>query len=112
MTLDEKIILYKELQAKVKELETQKQKVYQEILGSFSNDQVQLETGQFLLKKFTRFTIKTSIEDARTLEATKTEETVDKDKIKQILYSGGSVPNVTESNYFFVHNQSLADASK
>lgn len=104
MSLEEKIVIYKELQAKIKELEEEKQKIYQEILASFPPDEKELLSDHYRVKKYSRFTIKTTLDEARPFKATKMEEIVDKDKIKQLVLSGLLVPNVTEANYFFIHN--------
>lgn len=102
MTLEEKILEYKALNAKIKELEESKQKVYQEILSSFPPDKTSIHSENFRVNQYTRLSIKTSLEDARPFKATKTEEVVDKDKIKELVLSGIFVPDVTESRYFFI----------
>lgn len=105
MSIEEKVLAYQDLRAKIKALEEEKQKIYQEILDAFPTNELLIESEHFRLKKHTRLSIKTTVEQARAFDATKTEEIVDKDKIKQLIYSGTFVPNVKESSYFFVHER-------
>jgi hypothetical protein len=105
MTLEEKVLAYKDLRAKISALEEERQKIYQEILSAFPANEKLIEAESFQIKKHTRLNIKTTLEEARAFNATKTDEIVDKDKIKELVFSGTFVPNVTESNYFFIHNR-------
>jgi|JI9StandDraft_1071089.scaffolds.fasta_scaffold04512_9 hypothetical protein len=111
MCLEEKILKYKELQVELKKLEEEKEKVYAEILQSFSHDEKEIFSENYRVKKCVRINIKTTLDEARALQATKTEELVDKDKIKELLHSGITVPNVTEATYFFIHNLEKEDSS-
>ncbi|HUD01029.1 MAG TPA: hypothetical protein VMR37_01765, partial [Rhabdochlamydiaceae bacterium] len=105
MSLEEKILKYRQLQEHIKLLEEQKQKIYQEILQSFPKDSQEIFSDNFRLRRYFRLTIRTSLEEARTFDATKTEEFVDKEKIKKLIHQGILVPNVTEASYFFIHER-------
>lgn len=58
--------------------------------------------GEYEISKRTRVNIKTPIEVARELGATKQEETVDNTKIKKLYTSGVKVEGVTETAYLSV----------
>jgi hypothetical protein len=109
MSLEEKIVEYQLINAQIKELEATKQKVYKEILKELPRNQKVVFSENFQISQHTRFTIKTSLEEARPFNATKVEEIVDKEKIKQLVLSGLLVPNVTEARYFFI--KSLIEAN-
>ncbi len=102
MSLEEKVLKYKQIQNEIKRLETEKEIVYEEILHSFQQDEKELFSESFRVRKYVRLSIKTTVEEAKAFGATKVEELVDKDKIKEIIHSGVLVPNVTETNYFLV----------
>lgn len=104
-SLEEKVLAYKELRAKISALEEERQKVYQEILAAFPENELIIEAENFRIKKHTRLTIRTTVEEARAFNATKVDEIVDKDKIKKLVFSGTFVPNVTEASYFFIHDR-------
>lgn len=105
MTLEEKIIEYKALQEQIKALEEKKAELYKQILASFPRDSGEINSENYRVKRYTKFTIRTTVEEARAFQATKVEESVDKEKIKELIHSGIFVPNVTEASYFFIHNQ-------
>ncbi len=104
MSLEEKILKYKQIQEQVKRLEEEKQHVYKEILQSFSQDEKEVFSANYRVKRYFRMTIKTTVDEARNFQATRTEEIVDKEKIKELVHSGIFVPNVTESAYFFIYS--------
>jgi hypothetical protein len=103
VSLEEKIVKYVQIQEQIKALEEVKQQIYQEILGSFHLDSQEIFSESYRVKRHFRINIKTTVEEARPFQAIKTEEVVDKDKIKELLHSGVLVPNVTETSYFFIH---------
>lgn len=104
MSLEEKIVRYREIQEKIKLLEEEKKKVYQEILDSFPDCQKEIFSQTCRVRKFVRMTIKTTLEEARIFQATKTEEIVDKDKIKALIKTGMSIPNVDQVAYFLIQD--------
>jgi hypothetical protein len=105
MTLEEKIIEYKELQAQIKVLEEKKAESYKEILASFPKNSQEINSENFRVKRYTKFTIRTTLEEARAFQATKVEESVDKERIKELIHTGICIPHVTETSYFFIYNQ-------
>lgn len=58
--------------------------------------------GEYEVAKRTRINIKVDVEKARELGATKTEETVDNAKIKNLHVSGVNIEGVTETEYLSV----------
>lgn len=53
----------------------------------------------FLVRRYNRLCIKLTIQQARTLNAIKLEETVDKDRIKDMYNKGQSIDGVSEIQY-------------
>ncbi|MEN9343400.1 MAG: hypothetical protein RLZZ453_187 [Chlamydiota bacterium] len=106
MSLEENIIKYKQLQEAIKKLEEEKQNVYKEILQAFPPDEKEIFSENYQVKKHLRVTIRTTLEEARSFQATKIEEVIDKQKIKEYIRQGIAIPNVTETGYFFVHPRS------
>ncbi len=102
--LEEKILRYKQIQEQVKKLEEEKQHVYKEILQSFPQEETEIFSERYRVKRYSRMTIKTTVEEARVFQATRIEEIIDKEKIKELVQSGILVPNVTEASYFFIHD--------
>src|SRR5580704_538756 len=103
-SLEEKILKYRQCQEQIKLLEEEKQQLYHEILQSFPRETPEIFSDHFRVKRYCRLNIKTTLEEARSFNATKTEELVDKDKIKTLIHQGVLVPNVTETVYFLIHD--------
>ena len=103
MSLEETILKYKQIQEQIKKLEEEKKKAYEEILNSFTPDKDEIFSKSFRVKKHSSIKIKTTVSEARAFHATKNEEVVDKEKIKELNSSGVCIPNVTKSTYFFIH---------
>ncbi len=102
MTLEEKVRVYKELGQKIAEMELQKKAIVAEILQLFPKEAKTVQVAEYSVKRMARLTIKTSLENARQIGAVKFEELVDKDKIKQLVYRGHAVPDVSEIQYIQV----------
>ncbi len=94
--LEEKAAAYRALKTKVDELEKQKRALGAEILQLLPQDAEKISVGAYRVKRMSRLSIRTSVETARQLGAVKTEEVVDKDKIKELVLQGIAVPDVTE----------------
>jgi hypothetical protein len=97
MNLEEQIKLHQELSKKIAELEEKKQ-----ILGISILQQMQskvLQVPGFLVRQYSRLCIKTSIEEARSLQATKVDEVIDKDKIKMLYNNGEPINGISEVRY-------------
>ena len=104
MNLEDQIKLHKALSKKIEELEEEKR-----ILGLAIMQQMQSKTLRipgFVVRCCNRLSIKLSIEEARSLNAVKLEELVDKEKIKSIYNSGQSITGVSEIHYIQITEQS------
>lgn len=104
MDLEDQIKLHKELSKKIEEMEDQKR-----VLGLAIMQQMQSKTLRipgFLVRCCSRLSIKLSIEEARSLDAIKLEELIDKDKIKALYNSGQSINGVSEIQYIQISEQS------
>ena len=97
MNLEEQIRAYNELGKNIDELEQQKK-----ALGAAIMQQMQEKTmrvADYLVRRYSRLSIKLSTEEARTLDAIKIEEAVDKGKIKALYQLGKPMQGVSEIQY-------------
>lgn len=97
MNLEGQINAYNELRKKIEELEQQKKALGTAIMKQMEGKTMRV--ADYLVRRYSRLSIKLSIEEARTLDAIKMEETVDKDKIKALYQLGKLVPGVSEIEY-------------
>jgi len=97
MSIEEKIQKYKELGQIIESLEQQKKELGSEILKEMP--QKTLQTTDYLVRRYSRLMIKTSLEEARYFNAIKMTEIVDKEKIKYLHQLGQPVPGVAEIQY-------------
>jgi hypothetical protein len=97
MTLEEQVRRHKEISRLLDDLEAEKKALGEVILSAMSEKKMNL--GPYLVKKCSRVSISSTIEEARNLNATKMEEVVDKDKLKQLYSTGESVPGIKETVY-------------
>ena len=97
MDLKEQIKLHKELSKKIEELESQRKALSLAIMQQMQSKTLRLEG--FLVRCCSRLSIKISIEEARSLQAVKLEETIDRDKIKALYNSGQTIQGVSELRY-------------
>ena len=81
MDLAEKIATYKQLIQQIEMLEEEKRKISQEIISEMPDKK--FETAEWKATRYERLSIRPALELARLLDATKMEEQVDKEKIKQ-----------------------------
>jgi hypothetical protein len=102
MNLEEQIKLHKELSRKIEELESQKKALGSKIMQQMQSKTLRL--GEFFVRCCSRISIKLSIEEARSLNAIKLEETVDKDKIKTLYRNGQPIKGVSEIQYIQISN--------
>jgi len=101
MNLEEQVRLHKEISLKVDELEAEKKALTQSIMQSMPGNS--LELGKYVVKKCSRLSITSSLEEARPYEAVKLEEVVDKDKLKKLYNSGQNmIPGIKEIRYIQV----------
>lgn len=97
MSLEEQIRLHKEISKKIEELEEQKRTLSQSIMQAMTGKTLQL--GDYLVKRFSRLSISMTPDQARTFNAVKFEEVVDKEKIKMLYRSGNPIAGVKEIEY-------------
>lgn len=97
MSLEDQIRLHKELSQNIEELELQKKELGLAILQQMTEKT--LSVPGYIVRRCQRLSIKLTIEEARLLNAVKMEETVDKDKIKDLYNNGESVQGVSEIEY-------------
>ena len=97
MDLEAKIKLHKELSKKIEEMEEQKRSLSITIMQQMESKT--LRVPGFLVRCCSRINIKLSIEEARSLNAVKVEEIVDKDKIKSLYNDGQPIKGVSEVHY-------------
>lgn len=100
MQLDEKIAIYKSLMREIDALEEKKKQMAQEIIAEMPDKK--FETCLFKAFRYQRLLIRTSLEEARLLSATKMEERIDREKIKHMFHSGVPIEGVEEHSYLIV----------
>jgi hypothetical protein len=97
MILEEQVRQHKEISLKIEELEAQKKILGESILQSMECKSIKL--GSYLVRRCSRVSISSTIEEARQFEATKMEEVVDKDKLKDLYKQIGTIPGVKTIEY-------------
>jgi hypothetical protein len=97
MNLEEQIKAHKELSRKIEELEQQKKALGISIMRQMQDKS--LRVSNYLVRRFMRLSFKVSLEQARTLNATKMEESVDKDKLKNLYQQNPSIQGISEVHY-------------
>lgn len=100
MLLEEQVKQHKEISLKIEELELQKKVLGESILQAMREKSMQL--GSYVVKRCSRITISSTVEQARAFQAIKMEEVVDKDKLKELYKSGIQVPGVKTIEYIQV----------
>ena len=100
MNLEEQVKLHKELSLQIEALEEQKKVLGLSIMQAMTDKT--LKVPGYLVRCFNRLSIKLSLEEARSLNAVKFEETVDKDKIKALCKDGQLINGVSEIKYIQV----------
>ena len=100
MLLEEEIRLYKELSQKIAELEQQKKELGLLILEQMIEKTMTVE--EYVVRRYDRLSFKTSLEEARVLSATKIEEVIDKDKLKELHQAGQMIPGTSSSQFIQV----------
>lgn len=100
MDLAEKIATYKQLIRQIGILEEEKRKISQEIIAEMPEKR--FESAEFKAIRYQRLSIRPPLELARLLHATRMEEQVDKEKIKQIFHSGVHIEGVEMRSYLLV----------
>lgn len=104
MNLEEQIKLHKALSKKIEEMEEQRKDLSFTIMQAIQGKTQRL--AGYLVRCCSRLSIKLSIEEARSLNAIKLEETIDKDKIKALYKSGHPIDGVSEIQYIQISSLS------
>jgi hypothetical protein len=105
MDLEEQIRAFRALRDEIAGLEKRKK-----ALGAAILQQMQEKTmyvAGYVVRRYQRISIKLSLEDARRFDAVKTEEVVDKDRIKSLYELGHSIPGVSELQWVQVSEKKL-----
>lgn len=97
MNLEEPVRRHKEISKLIDELEAEKKALGKVILSAMSEKKMNL--GSYVVKRCSRLSISATIEEARVYSATKMEEVVDKDRLKELYGLGESVPGIKEVVY-------------
>jgi hypothetical protein len=88
----EKVTQYNKVLQQKRKLNQDKKKLTQAIISEMSDEE--METADFKVACHPRLSIRTTLEEARKLGATKMVEQVDKEKIKELYLSGIPVAGV------------------
>jgi hypothetical protein len=100
LQLAEKIAAYKKLIQQIEVLEEAKKQIAKEIIAEMPDKR--FETPEYKVTRYQRLSILTTLEQARFFNATKMEEQIDKEKIKQLFHSGTPIEGVEEHSYLMV----------
>lgn len=95
--IEAQVKAYKELGDAINALEEEKKEIGQAIMQQMQGKSMQI--AQYTVRKISRLSIKLSIDEARSFDAIKLEETVDKDKIKTLYHNGQQIQGVSEIEY-------------
>lgn len=97
MSLEEQVRLHKEISLKIEELEAQKKALGENILSAMNDKSIKI--GSYVVKRCSRLSISSTLDQARLFQATKLDEVVDKDKLKQLYNSGTDIPGIKKIEY-------------
>lgn len=102
--LEDKVKTYKKLVNDIAELEQRRKNLSKEILQMLATDAKTFYIAGYRVQRFSRLSIKTSLEEARALGATKSEEIINREEIKRLHKLGYPIPNVELSESIVVYN--------
>ena len=105
MSLEELVQIYKELALQIAELELKKKGLGLAILEQMSGKTASV--AGYTVRRYDRLSIKTSLEEARELGATKMEEVLDKDVLKKLHELGHPVPGISPISFIQVSSSKL-----
>lgn len=108
MTLQNQVELHKALSKKIEELEAQKKELGLAIMKQMTSKTVTLPG--FVVRHCSRLSIKLTIDEARSLNAVKLEEAVDKDKLKALHNNGHHINGISEIHYIQISNTNNMNA--
>ena len=95
MSFEEKVKEHKEISLKIRKLEEERKLLSQELLMLMPKNMRVVTAGDYQVKRFSRITFKTTVEEARTFDAVRMEEGVDKDRLKHLPTMGHPIPGLT-----------------
>src|SRR5580765_4413084 len=99
-SFEEQVSAYREIVEKIHELEEVKKSLSEAILLQMKEKTVQV--AGFIVKRYSRLSIKLTVDEARAIGAVKVEESVDRDKIKELYNMGKPIQGVSENEYIQV----------
>ena len=105
MDLEEAVKTHKQLSEQIDALEKQRKDLGQMIMQQMG-DKI-IHVSHYIVRHCSRLSIKLSLEDARLLDMVKTQEVVDKERIKSLYEEGHHVPGVSETHYIQISEQKL-----
>jgi hypothetical protein len=108
-SLEAYIRAYKELACRIAELEGQKKQLAQVILQKMQTKT--MAVAGYVVRKCERLSVSTDLQKAREWNATKMEEVVDKDKLKQLYQAGHKIPGISISQFVQICNDKKASFS-
>ena len=100
--IEEKVRRYKELQRQIDELEAEKKELVSQVLLLMPEGSNSLRVAEYQVRRMTRLSIKTSLDQAREFDAVKVEEVVDKDKLKKLFELGHPIPEISQTQFIQV----------
>lgn len=100
MQLEHQLKIYKDIANKINALEEQKKMLGAAILAQMQSDK--LIIADYTVRRYERLSIKLTLDEARSLNAVKTEEVVDKDKIKAMHELGQPIQGVSVTRFIQV----------
>ena len=107
MALEEKIVAYKELSEQIDLLEERKKALGQEIAAEMTTSS--LKFANYKATRYVRLSISMLLDQARLLNATKTQEVIDRKKIKELYYAGQVIDGVKEAYTLMVHKLTTSE---
>lgn len=100
MSLEEQIKQHKEISLQIEALEAQKKILSVEIMGAMTKKSMQF--GSYVVRRCSRLSISSTVDQARPFQALKLAEVVDKEKLKELYKNGTFVPGIKEIEYIQV----------
>lgn len=100
MNIEEQIQIYHALVRKIAEMERQKKELGRAILAQIPEKKLAIPG--YTVHRYKRFSFKITLEEARKINATKTEEVIDKDKLKELHKEGHPISGISIIEYIQV----------
>ena len=107
MSFEEQIQTYNELVRQIAEMELQRKELGVAILQQMSEKT--LSIGGYTVRRCERLSFQIPLEQAREWGATKMEEVLDRDKLKELHQAGEQIPGISLSSFIQVSTQKLRE---